>query len=89
MPSQPAYGLVNQSSDLAQCEYFSKHAQYINVRHRHNPKVSIFGIALVKKWQIKSGDAGTVDRFGLAFQYQITKMIQKNGQKQLKIKNSI
>ena len=39
---------------------------------KHNPKVSPFGIALITKWQIKLGDAGTIDRFGLAFQYQIT-----------------
>ena len=36
--------------------------------YKHNPKVSPFDIALVKKWQIKLGDAGTIHRFGLAFQ---------------------
>ena len=44
---------------------------------KHNLKVSPFGIALVKKWQIKLGDAGTIDRFDLAFQYQITKKSTK------------
>ena len=39
--------------------------------YKHNPKVSPFGIALIKKWQIKLGDAITIDHFGLAFQYQI------------------
>ena len=35
----------------------------------HNPKVSPFGIARVKQWQIKLGNAvGTIDHFGLAFQ---------------------
>ena len=43
----------------------------------NNPKVSPFGIALVKKRQIKLGDAGTIDRFGLAFQYQIKNIIKK------------
>ena len=39
---------------------------------------------------IKLGDAGTIDHFGLAFQYQIkTKQKQKNGQKQSQIKNAI
>ena len=37
----------------------------------------------------KFRDAGTIDRFGLAFQYQINKIMKKNGQKQLQIKNSI
>ena len=31
-----------------------------------------------KNWQIKSGDAGTIDCFDLAFQYQIKKFIKKN-----------
>ena len=38
---------------------------------KHNPKVSPFGIALAKKLQIKLENAGTIDRFSLAFQYQI------------------
>ena len=46
---------------------------YKRKTYRQNPKVSPFGIALVKKRQIKLGDAGTTDRFGLAFQYQILK----------------
>ena len=37
---------------------------------------------------IKWGDAGTTDHFGLAFQYQIKKIIKKNGQKQSQIKNT-
>ena len=41
------------------------------------------------KWQIKLGDAGTIDHFGLAFQYQIEKYITKDGQKQPQIKNTI
>ena len=57
--------------------------------HKHKPKASPLGIALVKKWQIKLGDAGSIHRFGLAFQYQIKKIIKKNGQKQLQIKNTI
>ena len=46
---------------------------FTNVKNEQNPKVSPFGIALIKKWFIKFGDAGTIDRFGLAFQYQIPK----------------
>ena len=38
---------------------------------------------------MKLGDAGTIDHFGLAFQYQIKKIIKHNGQKQLQIKNMI
>ena len=38
---------------------------------------------------IKLGDAGTIDHFGRAFQYEITKIIKKNAQKQLLIKNTI
>ena len=44
---------------------------------KHNPKVSPFGISLIKKRQIKLGDAGTIDRFGLAFQYQIQKIYKE------------
>ena len=33
-------------SNLAQVEYSTKHAHYINVKHKHNPKASPFGIAL-------------------------------------------
>ena len=40
---------------------FYKHKTY-----KHNPKVCPFGIALVKKWQIKLEAAGTIDRSGLA-----------------------
>ena len=36
---------------------------------------------------IKLGDASTIDHFGLAFQYQIKKIIKKNEQKQSEIKN--
>ena len=36
------------NSNLAQVEYNTKHAHYINVKHQHNPKVGSFGIALVK-----------------------------------------
>ena len=35
------------------------------------------------------GDAGTIDRFGLAFQHQIFKIRKKNGQNQLQIKNTL
>ena len=37
----------------------------------------------------KLRDAGTIDHFGLAFQYQIKKIIKKNGQKQSQIKNTM
>ena len=38
---------------------------------------------------MKLGDTGTIERFGLVFQYQIKKITKKNGQKQLQIKNTI
>ena len=44
-PHRVTSGLLT-SSNLAQVEYNTKHAHYINVKH--NPKVSDFGIALVK-----------------------------------------
>ena len=67
------------------------HIIYKRKTYEQNPKVSPFGIALVKskKRQIKLGDAGTIDCFDLTFQYQITKIIKKNAQKQLQIKNTI
>ena len=33
--------------------------------------ISIYRYCSHKKWQITLGDAGTTDRFGLTFQYQI------------------
>ena len=65
------------------------HIIYKSKTHKRNPKFSPFGIALVKKWQMKLGNAGTIDRFGLAFQYQIKKYIKQDGQKQLQIKNTM
>ena len=66
------------STNLTQDEHKAKHAHYnyTHVKHiyQHNPKVTPFGIALVKIKKIKEiklGYAGTIDRFGLAFQYQI------------------
>ena len=38
---------------------------------------------------IKLRDAGTVDHFGLAFQYQIKKIEKKNAQKQSQIITTI
>ena len=43
----------------------------IQTYNKHNPKVSPFGIALVVEMANQLGDAGTTDRFDLAFQYQI------------------
>ena len=37
----------------------------------------------------KVGDAGNIDRFGVAFEYQNKKYVNKNGQKQSQIKNTI
>ena len=45
--------------------------------NKHNPKISPLGIALINKWQIKLGDAGTIDHFGLALQYQIKTLYKK------------
>ena len=38
---------------------------------------------------MKLGDAGTTDRFGLAFQYRIFFLFLKNGQKQSQITNTV
>ena len=67
--------------------YNTKHAQYTNVKH--NPKVGPFGFALVKKRQIKLGDAGTIDCFDLVFQNQITKMLKNKGQTKSQIQTTI
>ena len=82
-------GFSRVQINVAQVEYNTKHAHYINVTiYKHNPKVRPFGNALGgKKRQIKLADAGTIDRVGLAFQYQIIFFI--NGQKQLQIKHTI
>ena len=82
-------------SNFTQVEYYSNTNQYKSCTlytgktYKHNPKISPFGIALVTKWQIKLGDAGTIDRFGLAFQYQIFFNIKRNAQKHSQIKNTI
>ena len=47
---------------------YTKQAHYTNVKHiKHNPKVSPFRKRNGKE---SLGDAGTIDRFDLAFQYQ-------------------
>ena len=38
----------------------------LHKQYKHNPKVSPFSIALIKNGNIKLGDAGTTDHFGLA-----------------------
>ena len=53
-----AYSLVNRTgspqsglhakSNIIQVEYNAKQAHFTKVKHKHNPKVSPFGIALVK-----------------------------------------
>ena len=40
-------------------------------------KVSPFGIARKKNGKIKLGDAGTIDRFNLAFRCQMFKKLEK------------
>ena len=47
-------------SNLTQVEYSTKHVHF--TIYKYNLKVSPFSIALRKKWQIKQGDAGTIDR---------------------------
>ena len=49
-PSEPhrvTPGLFTKSN-LTKVEYNTKHAHFTNVKHKHNPKVSPFGIALIK-----------------------------------------
>ena len=94
-----AYSPVNRSGHLrafykfkfrTQVEYNTKQAHYINVKDTNISRkvVPSVCIALIKNWQIKFGDAGTIDHFSLALQYQIRKIIKKNGQKQLQTKNT-
>ena len=48
------------------------HIIYKSKTYKHNPKGSPVRYCFRKnKRQIKLGDAGTIDRFGLAFQFQI------------------
>ena len=44
---------------------FYKHKSNKTYNYKHNPKVSLFSTVVVKKLQIKLGDAGTIDCFGL------------------------
>ena len=93
-----AYSAVNRSrSPQGFSQIQISHTNWIEYKtctlhtrktYKHNPKGSPFGIALVNKWQIKI-DAGTIDHVGLAFQYQVYNNIQRNGQKQLQIKNTV
>ena len=47
---------------------------YINVKHTNViRKLVPSALLLYTKWQLKLGDAGAIDRFGLVFQYQILK----------------
>ena len=68
-----AYSPANRTgSPQGFCETRTLHKIY-----KHNPKVSPFGIALIKKMAIKLGDAGTIDHFGLVFQYMIKNIFEK------------
>ena len=71
------------SSNLPQVEYNTKHAHYINITHTHM-------IPSVLHLYKMAGYAGTIDSFGLAFQYhyQTYKIINKEVQKQLQINNT-
>ena len=51
-------------------EYNAKHAYFTNATHKL--KVRPFGIALRKKWQIKLGDARTIDRLVWCFNTRYT-----------------
>ena len=82
-------GFITQNRDNQQLIQNMTLYKLCKTYYQHNPKVSSFGIALVKKWQVKFRDAGTTDRFHLAFQYHIFKNIKKNGQKQSQLKNSL
>ena len=61
-------------------EYSTKHVHYYtNVKHINiiRKLINPFGIAVIKNWQIHLGDAGTIDRFDLAFQFRIFKNCKK------------
>ena len=53
-------------SNLTQVEHNTKHAQFTNVNHLNIIRKSLWYHSY-KKWQIKLGKAGTIDRFGLVF----------------------
>ena len=67
------------------------HIVFTNVKqsYKHNPKVSPFGISLIKKRQIKLEDAGTIDHSVLRFNNVLKLYIKKNAHKQSPIKNTI
>ena len=84
-----AYSPVNStgsSQGFSKVEYNTKHAYFATAKHTNIIRKLIPLVLLDhKKWQIKLGDAGTIDRIGLVFEYQITNIIKKNGQKQSQI----
>ena len=79
-----AYSPVKRTG--SQVEYDTKHAHYMNVRHTNiiRKVVPLVSLLYKNKWHIKSGDAGTIDRFDLTFQYQIKTYVKKN-EKQMQI----
>ena len=58
---------------------YKTNACFTNVKHINIIRKLALSILLSYKklLQIKLGDAGTIDRFGLAFQYQINKILKK------------
>ena len=62
-------GLFTESN-LTEVEYNTKHAHFTHVK-----QINIIRklVPSVLQWQIKLGDASTIDHFGLEFQYQIKK----------------
>ena len=50
---------------------YKTYTLYKRNTYKQKPKVSPVRIALVNKWQIKLGDAVTIDRFDPVFQYQM------------------
>ena len=66
------------SSSLTRCIQYKTCTLYTKVKHINIIRKLVLSVLLSsKKWQIKLGDADTIDRFGLAFQYQIKQIIKK------------
>ena len=68
---------VTYNKHLDYLEYITKRVHYTNINNINIILKLVPSIALVKKerWQTELGDAGTIDCFDLAFQYQIIKNI--------------
>ena len=66
--------LIAPSTTQGHLRAFTKHAHFINIKHINMIWKLVPSVLLSYKMAIKLGDAGTIDHFCLAFQYQIKKI---------------